>query len=61
VLEIPALRQILAVPQVTLPVAGVAYNVNASLGYDEISRCGDKPNQPVQQRWTRCRARHPGW
>jgi hypothetical protein len=25
-LEIPALRQILAVPQVTLPFGGVAYN-----------------------------------
>jgi hypothetical protein len=39
-LEIQAFRQILAMPQITLPVAGVAYNVNASLGHDGISRCG---------------------
>jgi serine-type D-Ala-D-Ala carboxypeptidase (penicillin-binding protein 5/6) len=35
-LQIPVFRQIVAMPQVTLPVAGVAYNVNASLGYDGI-------------------------
>ena len=29
-LQIPAFRQIVAMPQVTLPVAGVAYNVNSS-------------------------------
>jgi D-alanyl-D-alanine carboxypeptidase (penicillin-binding protein 5/6) len=39
-LEIQAFRQILAMPQITLPVAGVAYNVNASLGHDGISQCG---------------------
>ena len=35
-LQIPAFRQIVAMPQVTLPVAGVAYNVNAALGHDWI-------------------------
>jgi len=35
-LQIPAFRQIVALPQVTLPVAGVAYNVNAALGHDGI-------------------------
>ena len=35
-LQIPAFRQIVAMPQVTLPVAGVAYNVNAALGDDGI-------------------------
>src|SRR2546429_2700384 len=35
-LQIPAFRQIVAMPQVTLPVAGVAYNVNASIGHDGI-------------------------
>jgi D-alanyl-D-alanine carboxypeptidase (penicillin-binding protein 5/6) len=35
-LQIPAFRQIVAMPQVTLPVAGVAYNVNTSLGHDGI-------------------------
>jgi D-alanyl-D-alanine carboxypeptidase (penicillin-binding protein 5/6) len=35
-LQIPAFRQIVAMPQVTLPVAGLAYNVNASLGHDGI-------------------------
>jgi D-alanyl-D-alanine carboxypeptidase (penicillin-binding protein 5/6) len=35
-LQIPAFRQIVALPQVTLPVAGVAYNVNAGLGHDGI-------------------------
>ena len=39
-LEVQAFRQILAMPQITLPVAGVAYNVNASLGHDGISWCG---------------------
>jgi hypothetical protein len=39
-LEIQAFRQILAMPQITLLVAGVAYNVNASLGHDGICRCG---------------------
>ncbi len=36
-LQIPAFRQIVALPQVTLPVAGVAYNVNAGLGHDGIT------------------------
>jgi serine-type D-Ala-D-Ala carboxypeptidase (penicillin-binding protein 5/6) len=35
-LQIPAFRQILAMPQVMLPVVGVAYNVNAGLGHDGI-------------------------
>jgi serine-type D-Ala-D-Ala carboxypeptidase (penicillin-binding protein 5/6) len=35
-LQIPAFRQIVAMPQVTLPVAGVAYNVNDALGHDGI-------------------------
>ena len=35
-LQLPAFRQIVAMPQVTLPVAGVAYNVNSSLGHDGI-------------------------
>ena len=35
-LQIPVFRQIVAMPQVTLPVAGVAYNVNAGLGHDGI-------------------------
>jgi serine-type D-Ala-D-Ala carboxypeptidase (penicillin-binding protein 5/6) len=35
-LQIPAFRQIVAMPQVTLPVAGLAYNVNAALGHDGI-------------------------
>jgi serine-type D-Ala-D-Ala carboxypeptidase (penicillin-binding protein 5/6) len=35
-LQIPAFRQIVSMPQVTLPVAGVAYNVNAALGHDGI-------------------------
>jgi serine-type D-Ala-D-Ala carboxypeptidase (penicillin-binding protein 5/6) len=35
-LQIPAFRQIVAMPQVTLPVAGLAYNVNAGLGHDGI-------------------------
>ena len=32
-LQMPAFRQIVAMPQVPLPVAGVAYNVNAALGH----------------------------
>jgi D-alanyl-D-alanine carboxypeptidase (penicillin-binding protein 5/6) len=36
-LQIPAFRQIVAMPQVTLPVAGLAYNVNAALGRDGIT------------------------
>jgi serine-type D-Ala-D-Ala carboxypeptidase (penicillin-binding protein 5/6) len=36
-LQIPAFPQIVALPQVTLPVAGVAYNVNAGLGHDGIT------------------------
>jgi serine-type D-Ala-D-Ala carboxypeptidase (penicillin-binding protein 5/6) len=36
-LHIPAFRQIVAMPQVTLPVAGVAHNVNAGLGHDGIT------------------------
>jgi serine-type D-Ala-D-Ala carboxypeptidase (penicillin-binding protein 5/6) len=36
-LQIPAFRQIVAMPQVTLPVAGVAYNVNAALGHEGIT------------------------
>ena len=35
-LQIPVFRQIVAMPQVTLPVAGLAYNVNAALGHDGI-------------------------
>jgi serine-type D-Ala-D-Ala carboxypeptidase (penicillin-binding protein 5/6) len=35
-LQIPAFRQIVAMPQVMLPVAGVTYNVNSSLGHDGI-------------------------
>jgi D-alanyl-D-alanine carboxypeptidase (penicillin-binding protein 5/6) len=35
-LQIPAFRAIVAMPQVTLPVAGLAYNVNAALGHDGI-------------------------
>jgi serine-type D-Ala-D-Ala carboxypeptidase (penicillin-binding protein 5/6) len=35
-LQIPVFRQIVAMPQVTLPVAGVAYNVNSALGQDGI-------------------------
>jgi serine-type D-Ala-D-Ala carboxypeptidase (penicillin-binding protein 5/6) len=35
-LQIPAFRQIVAMPQATLPVAGVVYNVNAGLGHDGI-------------------------
>src|SRR6266700_7246823 len=36
-LQIPAFRQIVALPQVTLPVAGVAYTVSAGLGHDGIT------------------------
>ena len=35
-LQIPVFRQIVAMPQVTLPAAGLAYNVNAALGHDGI-------------------------
>jgi serine-type D-Ala-D-Ala carboxypeptidase (penicillin-binding protein 5/6) len=35
-LRIPVFRQIVAMPQVTLPAAGVAYNVNSALGQDGI-------------------------
>jgi serine-type D-Ala-D-Ala carboxypeptidase (penicillin-binding protein 5/6) len=35
-LQIPVFREIVAMQQVALPVAGVAYNVNASLGHDGI-------------------------
>ena len=35
-LQVAAFRQIVAMPQVTPPVAGVAYNVNAGLGHDGI-------------------------
>ena len=35
-LQIPAFRQTVAMAQVTLPVAGLAYNVNAALGHDGI-------------------------
>jgi D-alanyl-D-alanine carboxypeptidase len=36
-LQIPAFRQIVAMPQVRLPVVGLAYNVNAGLGHDGIT------------------------
>jgi D-alanyl-D-alanine carboxypeptidase (penicillin-binding protein 5/6) len=36
-LQIPAFRQIAAMPRVRLPVAGLAYNVNAGLGHDGIT------------------------
>jgi serine-type D-Ala-D-Ala carboxypeptidase (penicillin-binding protein 5/6) len=35
-LQVPAFRQIVAMRQVTLPVAGVAYNVSTALGHDGI-------------------------
>jgi D-alanyl-D-alanine carboxypeptidase (penicillin-binding protein 5/6) len=35
-LEIPVFRQIVALPQVRLPAAGLAYNVNSALGHDGI-------------------------
>lgn len=35
-LQIAAFRQIVAMPQATLPVAGVVYNVNYGLGHDGI-------------------------
>ena len=35
-LQIPVLREIVAMPQATLPVAGVTRNVNPSLGHDGI-------------------------
>jgi D-alanyl-D-alanine carboxypeptidase (penicillin-binding protein 5/6) len=36
VLQIPVFRQIVAMPQVTLPVAGVTSNLNQGLGHDGI-------------------------
>jgi D-alanyl-D-alanine carboxypeptidase (penicillin-binding protein 5/6) len=36
-LQIPAFRQIVAMAQVTLPVAGLAYNVDSALGHDGIT------------------------
>jgi D-alanyl-D-alanine carboxypeptidase (penicillin-binding protein 5/6) len=36
-LQVPAFRQIVAMRQVRLPVAGVAYDVNAALGHDGIT------------------------
>jgi D-alanyl-D-alanine carboxypeptidase (penicillin-binding protein 5/6) len=36
-LRIPVFRQIVAMPQVQLPVAGLSYNVNAALGHDGIA------------------------
>jgi D-alanyl-D-alanine carboxypeptidase (penicillin-binding protein 5/6) len=35
-MQIPAFRRIVAMAQVTLPVAGVAYNINAALGHEGI-------------------------
>jgi D-alanyl-D-alanine carboxypeptidase (penicillin-binding protein 5/6) len=35
-LQIPAFTQMVAMPQVSLPVAGTAYNVNDALGHDGI-------------------------
>ncbi len=35
-LEIPVFRQIVALPQVRLPAAGLACNVNSALGHDGI-------------------------
>ncbi len=35
-MQVPAFRQIVAMAQVTLPVAGLAYNINAALGHDGI-------------------------
>jgi D-alanyl-D-alanine carboxypeptidase (penicillin-binding protein 5/6) len=35
-LQVPAFRRIVAMRQVTLPVAGLAYNVNPALGHDGI-------------------------
>ena len=52
-LEIPAFRQIVTMPPLTLPVAGVAYNVNASLGTTGFLGADaggvDEPDPPVQQ------------
>ncbi|MGO9080403.1 MAG: D-alanyl-D-alanine carboxypeptidase family protein [Streptosporangiaceae bacterium] len=44
-LQVPAFRQIVAMPQVTLPVAGVAYNVNSALGHNGIDgvKTGSSP------------------
>ena len=36
-LQIPAFRQIVAMRQVTLPVAGLAHDVNSALGHDRIT------------------------
>ncbi len=35
-MAIPSFRQIVAIPQVTLPLAGVVYNLNFDLGHDGI-------------------------
>jgi len=35
-LAVPAFRQMVAMPQVRLPAAGLAYNVNSALGHDGI-------------------------
>ena len=49
--EIPAFRQIVTMPPLTLPVAGVAYNVNASLGTTGFLGADaggvDEPDPPV--------------
>ena len=44
-LQIPVFGQIVAMPQVTLPVAGLAYNVNSALGHDGIAgvKTGSSP------------------
>ncbi|HTP16140.1 MAG TPA: hypothetical protein VMK13_09915 [Streptosporangiaceae bacterium] len=44
-LQIPLFGQIVAMPQVTLPVAGLAYNVNSALGHDGIAgvKTGSSP------------------
>jgi D-alanyl-D-alanine carboxypeptidase (penicillin-binding protein 5/6) len=36
-LQLPVFRQIVALPQVQLPVAGLAYNLNFALGHDGIN------------------------
>jgi serine-type D-Ala-D-Ala carboxypeptidase (penicillin-binding protein 5/6) len=50
-LQIPAFRQILAMPQVTLPVVGVAYNVNAGLGHDGIVGVKTGSTRPRAGAW----------
>jgi D-alanyl-D-alanine carboxypeptidase (penicillin-binding protein 5/6) len=68
-LQIPAFRQIVALPQVTLPVAGVAYNVNAGLGHDgsRASRWGQARRRagawpsPRSRRWRAARSRSSAW